>query len=134
MKHVFYLKQTNPLNFTIEEYRKDADEMGDSHVLFSMSDNGGRRSGIERRRFAYSEHVPERRSGEERRTGLDRRGGKERRSSLDRRGGPERRTENSVISFLDWSKRGDQRSGSDRRSGMDRRDFMVLWCPRGEPC
>lgn len=36
-------------------------------------DNGGRRSGIDRRQFAYSGHMPERRSGEERRNGGDRR-------------------------------------------------------------
>ena len=36
-------------------------------------DNGGRRSGIDRRQFSYSDHVPERRSGKERRSGNDRR-------------------------------------------------------------
>ncbi len=30
-------------------------------------DNGGRRCGLDRRQFSYSGHVPERRSGEERR-------------------------------------------------------------------
>lgn len=43
-------------------------------------DNGGRRSGIERRRFQYTSHVPERRSGRDRRSGFDRRSG------IDRRG------------------------------------------------
>jgi hypothetical protein len=38
-------------------------------------DNGGRRSGIERRQFAYSDHVPERRSGNDRRKVVDRRCG-----------------------------------------------------------
>jgi len=32
-----------------------------------------RRCGIERRHFKYSEHVPERRNGQDRRCGLDRR-------------------------------------------------------------
>ena len=36
-------------------------------------DNGGRRSGIDRRQFSYSGHMPERRSGEDRRSGGDRR-------------------------------------------------------------
>ncbi len=36
-------------------------------------DNGGRRSGIERRRFSYAIHVPELRSGKDRRNGIDRR-------------------------------------------------------------
>jgi hypothetical protein len=38
-----------------------------------LPDNGGRRSGIERREFSYDQHTPERRSGKDRRTGLDRR-------------------------------------------------------------
>ena len=36
-------------------------------------DNGGRRSGIDRRQFSYSGYLPERRSGNERRSGRDRR-------------------------------------------------------------
>jgi len=36
-------------------------------------DNGGRRLGIDRRQFSYTMHIPERRSGKERRSGLDRR-------------------------------------------------------------
>ena len=40
------------------------------HIL---PDNGGRRSVIERRQFLYSGHIPERRSGKDRRNGLDRR-------------------------------------------------------------
>jgi len=38
-----------------------------------LHDNGGRRSGIERREFSYNAHIPERRSGKDRRSGLDRR-------------------------------------------------------------
>ena len=52
---------------------------------FSARDNGGRRSGIDRRQFSYSKHIPERRSEGERRSGP------ERRSGLERRGGVERR-------------------------------------------
>jgi len=40
------------------------------NVLF---DNGGRRSGTERRQFSYKLHIPERRSGKDRRSELDRR-------------------------------------------------------------
>ncbi len=36
-------------------------------------DNGGRRSGIGRRRFSYAVHIPELRSSIDRRKGLDRR-------------------------------------------------------------
>ena len=38
-----------------------------------LPDNGGRRSGTDRREFSYTSHIPERRSGKERRSGLDRR-------------------------------------------------------------
>ena len=40
---------------------------------FYMHDLGGRRSGNERRRFSYTEFIPERRSGKNRRNGQDRR-------------------------------------------------------------
>ena len=42
-------------------------------------DNGGRRSGQDRRRFAYSNHIPERRLGEDQGMSRDRRSGKDRR-------------------------------------------------------
>jgi hypothetical protein len=38
-----------------------------------LPDNGGRRLGIDRREFSYDVHLPERRSGKDRRSGLDRR-------------------------------------------------------------
>jgi hypothetical protein len=38
-----------------------------------IMDNGGRRLGIDRRQFSYDVHIPERRSLEKRRSGLDRR-------------------------------------------------------------
>ncbi len=47
----------------------------ETKVVFYFSDNGGRRSGVDRRQFAYDVHVPERRSGLERRSGMDRRNG-----------------------------------------------------------
>ena len=40
-----------------------------SHIL---QDNGGRRSGIERRQFSYTQHIPEQRSDKDRRSGNDR--------------------------------------------------------------
>jgi hypothetical protein len=36
-------------------------------------DNGGRRTGSDRRSYRYSAHLPERRNGKERRSGKDRR-------------------------------------------------------------
>ena len=50
-----------------------------------MSDNGGTRSGTDRRKFQYTVHIPERRSGRDRRRGFDRRG------SIAKRKDPERR-------------------------------------------
>ncbi len=38
-----------------------------------IMDNGGRRSGVDRRQYIYTSHLPERRSEEDRRCGLDRR-------------------------------------------------------------
>jgi hypothetical protein len=52
-----------------------------------MNDNGGRRSGIERRKIVYTIHIPERRSGNDRRSGKDRRNelGTKRPDQLERR-------------------------------------------------
>ena len=36
-------------------------------------DNGGRRSGGDRRNYSYTLHIPERRNGQDRRNGSDRR-------------------------------------------------------------
>lgn len=36
-------------------------------------DNGGRRSGVDRRQFSYTSYIPERRRGGDRRKGEDRR-------------------------------------------------------------
>ena len=55
----------------------DKDEMA--------KDKGGTRSGIERRQFVYTEHSPERRSGQERRIVTDRRSGLGRRRGDDHR-------------------------------------------------
>jgi len=42
-------------------------------TLSMLQDNGGRRLGLDRRQFSYDFHIPERRTGKERRSGLDRR-------------------------------------------------------------
>jgi hypothetical protein len=41
-----------------------------SHILHN---NREKRSGIERRQFSYTQHIPEQRSGKDRRSGNDRR-------------------------------------------------------------
>jgi hypothetical protein len=38
-----------------------------------LTDNGDRRLGMDRRQFFYNGHIPERRSGKDRRSGLERR-------------------------------------------------------------
>jgi hypothetical protein len=50
-----------------------------SNIILELRDYGGRRSGIDRRYFSYSDHIPERRLGK------DRRACEERRSESDRR-------------------------------------------------
>ena len=69
-------------------------------------DNGGRRLGIERRQFSYTDYIPSRRSSKKRRSSstdrrndIDRRNGtrctkftaKERRKTIERRNGLKRR-------------------------------------------
>ena len=57
--------------------------MNDADVL----DNGGRRFNIERRKFSYTNYFPERRTGEDRRSGVD-----ERKNIYAREEGVERRS------------------------------------------
>ena len=52
---------------------------------FILADNGGTRTGLERRKFHYTAHIPEKRSGMDRRKRFDRR------SRMARRREPERR-------------------------------------------
>ena len=70
-------------------YHQDGGEgwcdVEESFVTARLPDNGGRRSGIDRRRFSYTGHIPERRAESDRRSGLDRRSVFDRRSGLDRR-------------------------------------------------
>ncbi len=77
-----------------------------SHVTFSIRDNGGRRSGLDRRRFSYAGHVPERREGAKRRINLDRRSKKEGRM-------PDRRMAAQSI------------PSKDRRRSLDQRDYVI---------
>ena len=51
--------------------------MNSSNINTELFDNGGRRSGIERREFSYSGYYPERRNGQDRRCGMDRRSQRE---------------------------------------------------------
>jgi hypothetical protein len=101
----------------LPDKRQKVSEMRDNYV-YNPRDFGGRRSGVDRRHFDYSEHIPERRSGKDRRECLDRRSGGDRRSWEDRRSGVDRRSyEERRIGSLGRRKKG------KRRSGQDRRDF-----------
>ena len=64
----------------LKERSKSTTLKGLSATLKSMSqpvnDNGGGRLGIERRQYRYLVHIPERRSGKQRRSGIDRRKGR----------------------------------------------------------
>ena len=71
--------------------------MSGSRMEQDLRDNGGRRSGVDRRKFSYTGHIPERRAGEDRRRRIDRRCGEDRRNvndqtvEINRRSGPDRR-------------------------------------------
>jgi hypothetical protein len=90
------------------------------NIVFNPSDNGGRRVGIERRQFSYSNHIPERRFLENRRIAGDRRMNSDRRSGFDRR---QSRMQTIVT---DLRNHRDRRDLACRRSGADRRDFIIV--------
>ena len=48
-------------------------KMSERYEKMIAADNGGRRSGSERRNYSYTAHIPERRHGDDRRCGDDRR-------------------------------------------------------------
>jgi len=79
-----------------------------------LIDTGGRRTGIDRRDFSYTNYLPNRRVEENRRNGLDRRSGLERRNDLDSRSG-------KTIFKKIQRPENDLREGTDRRNGLDRR-------------
>ena len=58
--------------------------MNISDIVFELRDNGGRRSGVDRRYFSYSGHIPDRRFGDDRRSISDRRSGLDRRENGDK--------------------------------------------------
>jgi hypothetical protein len=84
-------------------------------VVGFIVDNGGRRAGLDRRRFFYSTHIPERRKGGDRRQNGDRRSG------LDRRSGNDRREERELDDIICLGLNVDLFEHLDRRSGLERR-------------
>ena len=74
-------------------------------MTIALMDNGGRRFGVDRRQFLYTNHIPDRRRGEDRRSGFDRR------STIERRNG-------KVVLIKN---RKNLKEGKDRRCSNDRR-------------
>jgi hypothetical protein len=86
--------------------------------ILNLIDNGGRRTGIQRREFSYTNHVPNRRTEGDRRSGVDHRSGSERRDDTGRRSG-------KIIFKKTKRPENDLRDGINRRSGLDRRAAFV---------
>jgi len=90
--------------------------VNENTVIAQTADNGGRRSGLDLRQFSYTDHIPERRLGQDRRCGVDRRSGLERRNSDDRRRGADIKEEQKA-----GPKIVELRSYKERRRVKDRR-------------
>ena len=88
--------------------------MSITDITSELKDNGGRRIGVKRREFSYTNHLPNGRSEKDRRSGADRRSGLERRQGTDRRS-------DEVIFKKIQRPENDLREGIARRSGLDRR-------------
>ncbi len=85
--------------------------MNSASFAMALIDKGGRRLGVDSRQFSYTDHIPDRRTDNERRNGIDRRSGLDRRSGKDRRSG-----EVTKMKIAE-----DKRKGKDRRNGLERR-------------
>lgn len=88
--------------------------MSITNIVSELIDNGGRRIGLKRREFSYTNHLPNGRSEKDRRSGVDRRSSLERRKNKDRRSG-------KIIVKKIQRPENDLREEIDRRSGLDRR-------------
>ena len=87
--------------------------MSIASAVLAIIDYGGRRSGIDRRQFSYTEHIPARRSN------------KERRSKLDRRNGLDRRTIEGSMKIIKVA----GRKNKDRRCNIERRNSFATVSP-----
>ena len=84
-----------------------------------LIDTGGRRTGIDRRDFSYTNYLPNRRVEEDRRSGVDCRIGLERRNDSDRRIGK------TIFKNIQRPEN-DLREGADRRRDLDRRATFTI--------
>ena len=80
-------------------------------MAIALIDNGGRRLGVDRRQFSYTDYIPDKRLDDDRRTVFDRRSVLHRRDEIDRR-------RDKVIILKNGK---DLREGRDRRSSIERR-------------
>ena len=71
--------------------KRESSDASGSRVPASLELEGDRRLGIDRRRFSYNAHIPERRSGAERRFIVENRNGNGSRLSAKQRSDMERR-------------------------------------------
>ena len=92
--------------------------MNQAPAISQIIDRGGRRSGVELRQFSYSDHIPERRSNQDRRCGPDRRSGLDRRTFKERRCATDEKGPYQVNSNVI-----DMRNHKDRRKEMRRAAF-----------
>ena len=90
-------------------------DMTDNIKLISISDNFGRRIGLDRRKISISPFEEEKRDKRERRNGGDRRNRGNRRSGTERRSGR--------IAFF----KTEHRSGKERRNNYDRRVILPTY-------
>jgi hypothetical protein len=86
-----YRRQSDSYTIQRKQWHKTFSAMDNSDFKPTLYDNGGRRSGIDRRSFSYSDHIPERRRGSERRMLEERRLIKDRRKALGKIAGRDRR-------------------------------------------
>jgi hypothetical protein len=82
-------------------------------LVINLSDNFGRRSGVDRRQASHPYDMERRRAGTDRRSVIDRR------FRLERRNGGERRNSKRLSFGMD------RRNGRDRRSGHEQMDLMM---------
>jgi hypothetical protein len=85
---LFEFRKTKTLNYHLQPVFFGESSMSGLDNLIAFIDNGGTRSGSERRRFSENEYMPERRTRYDRRSGADRR----RILNKKRKQGKERRT------------------------------------------
>ena len=81
--------------------------MSISAITLALIDYGGRRAGVDRRQFSYTDHIP------------DGRFRKDRRSSIEQRNGFDRRDNKVVeLKFENMRKGIDSRFGTERRAAV----------------